>query len=68
MMWATPKLMSPPRRNQQEQEDPWQVHANHQRMWNSHGEARGEDFEVDMASLEAGSLYSWVDEGMEDEL
>jgi len=68
LTWATPKhLMSPPRRNQAAEEDPWAAHANRQRVWNPYGQTQGEDFEVDMASLEAGSLYSWVEDGMDDE-
>ena len=68
MMWATPKLMGPPRRNQQEQEDPWQVQAQQQRMWNAYGQARGEDFEVDNVfrwkreAFTAGWTTGWRDE------
>ena len=46
----------------------WQMQQSHHPVWGDlYGQMHQGSSQVDMQSLEEGSLYSWVADGMEDE-
>ena len=69
---ATPKLPGPPpMRNRQERLEEnygnWQMQSIRHPVWGDpYGEMNQQGGEVDMHSLEEGSLYSWVEDGMDE--